>query len=796
MVLFAHFQNENYIDIDALIKGLAGFGYARPFDSRHQNEENGNNYYFDDHYMSIEVIQRDNKPDLVTITLDIDRDVRPEKLDLFKSHVSTLEVNGLTAVLDHDLFSDSESYHASIYWGAIHSFIDSCRPRIPRIQDSLSPMIDARTDKQVNLKAPRNKTFHVGDDVGIEYRAVKDIASFAELQALQEQHFTLLKSLARFIQYVDVSKRSGTKADLKVAVHVDEVLELSYDLLSRPKDHNAFTAFIGKLVEIYERDKETLYHTLDFVRSSVVLARNKLAKSPPAISEVLENLQQYGSAVAIMEKLKLISNRYQDLERINMSRLVDSRYSEHGFLRTLVDIESNLSNESRDSDLDKIFKLMLRYGSFNTYHRSMDSTSAGIVLSTMRKKGFNIDIFTSDNLSRDTFTREQMSLESWEENFHDLIMDLHKPLYDVFFTHSIGEKEEIDRALRDKVLSLSKSVENTREKGIPYILNKVKGMLHHCRTRKNEKSDKVLIDLEEKLEQLEIQLEFGGRPTGGMLYSRPWHRIPEDFSREDFMHCCAALGGDKQDLTFMTIYNPTYTYLTHFIKGIDSQLGFSILKAGMIEGKRVLLSISPYEANPGIRTALGPAETYRYVLDAMVKTAHDARAEYLLIDDIDLKVRDANGAVVIMKEGTVKKIGEQGYENAEDIVIKYKNGEPCAPRSFIKFVEKASKKYNSIAHEDVAFEQIAGDNKLVEEQFGEGRYHYSIQSAKATFDPDIDYANFPYELTKAIFDDGYHTQNSTRTVFKVNVAKYIEERKKEDVDLLPQTISINGISRT
>lgn len=795
MVLFAHFQNESCDDLDAIIKGLNGYKRANNFYPVDQNKCNGKDYWFDDNSICIEVRHRNNNPDLVTIIMEFNSSSCDASLDLFKTHVHTFQSNGLTAVTDKELFSDSENYDLSIYWDRIHAYIDSCRPRIPLYNDSFTSLIDSRTGEIAFGMPPKNETFEINIDIGIEYRIVQDISSLNDLNKLQTQHFTFLQSLAKFIQYVDISKTTGGKPDLKAAVHLDEVMELSYDLLARPGDHLVFTKFISNVIEMDDIDKESLYHTLSFVHSSVILLRSELREASPNVQQVLTDLQRYGRTVAIVGRIKQVNDRYPHLERVQVGRIMDSKYSESGLLRTLADIEEALQQSSNnpnvDSDLERISSLMLHYGNFNAYLRSTTGTNAKAIVKTLKKKGFNIVIFTSDEGSNNTFAREETSLELWQENFHILIDDFRKGTYNVFFMrYTEDNKEVMNNQLKKKVLSLSPQNARAEEKGASYILNKIKGMLYHCRVKQAEKVEKgkkvdaPLIELEERLENLEIQLEFGGRPTGGKLYSRQWHRIFEDFARKDFMLCCAALGGDKEELTFRAIYNPTYTYLTHFIEGIDSQLGFSILKAGMVAERRVLLSISPYEANPAIRTALGQTETYRYVMDAMVKTAYDANAEYLLIDDIDLKVRDESGNVIRMKDGVAKKKGDIEYGQAEDIVIKYKNSEPCAPRSFRRYIEKASNKYESITHEDIEFEQIEGDNELVEEQFGVGKYHYSIQSVKVLFDSHVDYTHLSADQTKMIFDDGYHQQNGTRTVFKIDVTKYIEERKIEGIYLL------------
>jgi len=806
MNLFAHFQPGTETNLDAMLRGLPGFQAINKHSIPMRGKGDGTIYWYRGNNIRIEVKPHETRTDLVTVILDMDLYSSPpnEELRLFQSQISALEQAGFVPVADHDLFSDPEDNHLSKYWGAIGTFIDSCQPRTPHWNDSLTGIIDKRTGEAVPLLVAPNENFHVGDTAGIEYLAIRSIDDPSALNQLYDEHFELLRSLARFIQYVEVSKRSTRNPDQKAAVHLDEIMKLGYDLLQRPQDHHAFTDFIGKVIELDDRDKESLYHTLAFIDSAVVLTRGELAKHDSDIPHILQDLQRYGRTSAIINRISKIGEHYPDIPRVQVGKIMERSYSEGGLLRELITIE----NTSPTPDLDRTVKRMLQFGNFDTYLRSSEGTLARAVLDAMETAGFNRDIFTSNQQSNDVLTREHTSLVNWERNFLNLIDEFRRDEYNLFFIQDEDEREVMNQELKKKVLSLAERISSTQhwpnnpqEGGSSYILNKVKGMLYHCRKlqakkiEKGKRVDSPLITLEEKLESLEIQLEFGGRPTGGVIYSRQWHRVIEDFSMEETMLCCAALGGNKQDLTFAAIYNPTYTYLTYFIQGIDQQLGFSILQAGIMGGKKVLLSISPYEANPAIRTALGPAETHRYVLDSMVKAAHDANAEELLIDDIDLKVRDEERFPVRMENHNVKKMGDTGYETAEDIFVQYKNGEPCAPRGFRRFMEKTVRKYQSATHEDVRFEQIQGDDLLVEEQLGEGRRHYSIQSIPVLFDPAIDYQHFPNDKTKTIFDNGYHSLDCTRTVFRINVTQYIQERKMESVELVGQPDTIRGISR-
>ena len=102
-------------------------------------------------------------------------------------------------------------------------------------------------------------------------------------------------------------------------------------------------------------------------------------------------------------------------------------------------------------------------------------------------------------------------------------------------------------------------------------------------------------------------------------------------------------------------------------------------------------------------------------------------------------------------------------------------------------------KHSSITHTDADFAQIEGDNDLVQAQFGEGKHHYSIQSAAPTYDSSIDYLKITPEQTKHIFDDGYKPQNGSRTVFKIDVRQYITERAETDkIDLKAPVSTVCG----
>ena len=486
MTLFAHFQHEQETDLDAILRELSGFKSKHRSYPSGQDEGMKRSYWFEGSHIHIEVKPQENKRDLVTVILDFDSLPSGAELDNFKSHVQALGERGLVPVADYDLFSNPDSYDLSMYWGAIHTFIDSCRPRIPHKDDSLTAMIDSRTNESVFAINPPNKTFQVGDDVGIEYTTVKDVADLRELNQLRDEHLTLLRSLARFIQYVDVSKRSSRKPDPKAAAHLDEITGLSYDLLTRPADHQAFTEFISDIIAVDENDRESLYHTLAFIHNSVVLVRSELAKKDSNVPQVLQNLQRYGRTAAIANRIQEVGGRYSDLARVQVGRLMETKYSEHGLLKALVDVEGALPN----SDLDGVLRRMLRFGNFDAYQRSTQGESARAVLGTMRKAGFNTDVFTSNNLSNDTLTREQTSLASWEGNFQDLITQFRQGDYDVFFLQYDGEREIMNRALKTKVLSLSDRTTGPQEKGISYILNKVKGMLRHCQKRQAEKKEK------------------------------------------------------------------------------------------------------------------------------------------------------------------------------------------------------------------------------------------------------------------------------------------------------------------
>ncbi len=776
----------------------------------------------------------------------------------------------LAAVSDRTLFDDMEHRRQSCYWANIYEFITACLPRVQHVRDSLSALLDKRTGQYAyrlvkpqpyfndpadlplssdeswarqfgEKNAPARSISSIAKEyitVGLEYPALDPSLSLSGLLALEDDHRSFLGELAIFIQYLEVSKTASARRDPKVAVPIDEILALGYDLLHDAAQHHAFTDFIHKIMERDDQRGASFYDTLAFLESSIVVARDEFSHPLPKIPEVFAHLHYYGRSGIVIEKLQQLAARYDDIPAAQLGSMFEAKYSEAGLLQALVKIGQALPANRQDSDLDKVVRLMLKYGNLESYTHSKEGRSAQDLLIFMNKAGFAENVFLADQRSSDVLYRRNTDMERWSDNVDELIKDLALAKYTVFFmryeavkdredTHGgkntdhgerealeapDREKEVLDQRLRDKVLSMGQG--DLRFPGgfrenldVSYALNKVKGLLLHCRTRQKDKRqrgkkmDQPLVELEERLESLEIQLEFGARPTGGKLYSRIWHRSLEDFSTEAFMHCCAALGGDKQDLTFAAVYNPAYVYLTHFIKGIDSQLGFSILKAGFIDhgtkvyNKKVLLAVSPYEANPAIRTALGEAETYRYVLDAMVKTAHSAQAQYLLIDDIDLKVRDEQGQAVRHNNGEFCKVGEQGYETAADLVIQYKNGQPCAPCSFRKSLEKAQRKYESITHEDIAFQEITRDVDLVREQLGPGREHYSIQSVPALFDPAVDYLHLSPEQTKAIFDDGYHSMNCRRRVFRVDVAAYLAERTKEGDNLTAIERTVQGISK-
>ena len=794
MVLFAHLQNSSGIDVEGTIRSLPGFTPQRAFDRSANEEEEVSDYWFGGTEIKVQVRRRKDKPELVTVETDLE-DAEQTTLTRFREYTERLEKAGLSTVSDRVALSD---YEHSLYWGRISSFIESCRPRLGRIWDTLTPLIDPRTKETVMAGPIDNKDCKPDQEIGIEFDKVRKRKSLEDLKEIREDHLDILGALGEFIQYADISKQAKGRADPKVAGFLSDILDLSYDLLSRPRDHNSFMGFLNFVKEKDAEDMESLYHTLDLIHAGAVLVRGEMAKTFPQVSkvnEVLLDLATYGPVYVTMQKIKQITESL-GLRRINTDRLLGSKYSGGTLLNTLVDVENALSKTGEeDSKLTTCVRQVLRHGDFKSYLRSERGKEAKELLSRMQQIGFNTDLFTSDNLSSDIITREETSLTSWERNFDSLIQDLSDPRYAVFFMRAADGGDILNRQMRDKVLGLSSRT------GFGYVLNKVKVMLEHCKRREAERKERGKVDdplkeLDERLETLQIQMEFGGRPSGGMIYSRAWHRTLEDLSKDSFMLCCAALGGDKQDLTFKAMFNPTYIYVTHFIHEIDRPLGFSILKAGMSEGNRSLLAISPYEANPTIRTALGEANTYRYVLDSMTRTAFTANADTLLIDDIDLKVRDQEGNVVRYVGDETRTLGQDGYEQGEDIVITYRKGEPCAPRSFRKFMEKTVNKYGSVTHEDVSFEQIEGDNELVDDQFGNldenTEFHYSIQSVRPVFDPKTNYRELKPEETKQIFDQGYGPQNGTRTAFKVDLKRYIEERKAEGIDLMAEVNTIHG----
>ncbi|MBI5046869.1 hypothetical protein HZC07_04015 [Candidatus Micrarchaeota archaeon] len=588
---------------------------------------------------------------------------------------------------------------------------------------------------------------------------------------------------------------------------MDEILQAAYTLLSRAADHAVFADFVERILAIETDARETFYHTLNTIHNGAVLVQTELSKGGQNTKTVLGDLTRYGEIHEIMRMLVRLSERYTDLERIDLAPVITSSYSGHGLLQTLADLEATFAvqppydEDSPHSDLDNILVLVLRHGSFERYLRSESGFSATTVVQTLTIGGFNPAFFVGTPLRADVLTRQETSIVSWEENFDQLIADFKTNKYNVLFSRPPKEgktKATFDHALKSKVCGYSSSQLQS-----PQALDKVMALLYYCKSRQAEqtsagkKIDEPLVELEERLENLRTQIEFGGRPTGGKLYSRTWNRTLEDFSREDIMLCCACLGGEKQDLTFKALYNPAYVYLDHFIEGIPSPLGFSILNAGFVGSTPVLLSVSPYEANPALRTALGEKNTYLYVLDAMVKAASDANAEYLLLDDIDLLVRDVYGVVVKSTKDGIKSKGEPGYETGEPVVIQYRNGEMCAPRKFKRFMERVLTKYSAVTHEDIKFKQVGGDQELVEEQFGAvlSSQHYSIQSVRPLHDPSIDYGNISPELSKQIFDRGYAPQNGVRTVFRINVREYIKLRLELDkVDLVAAgSSSVHGV---
>ena len=805
MVLFAHLVNKlgTEIDVEGSLQDLPIFTSERPFRSRSKSEDvEVSEYWSSDREIKVQIRHTKDKPELVTIETDLET-AKPSTINGFRQSVEALEARGLSVVSDKSTFSD---YDHSLYWGRISDFIDSCRPPLPRPYESLSTLIEEpRTGEIVVSPLIENKDCELKTEIGIEFDKVRGIKSLKHLKEVREDHINSLVRLGKFIQYADISRKGRGRRDPKVAILLDDILEVGYGLLSYPADHASFGEFLDFVIEKDDEDRESLYHTLDLIHAAVVLVKGEMGKTfpqTPQINETLLDIGHYGPVYMTMQKIRQIGESLH-VPKISIDRMLNSKYSDGSLLHTLVDIENALSKTGEDgsvkldSKLARVMKNIFRYGDFKSYLKSESGEMGRKLLSKMEEMGFNTDLVTSNHLSADILGREETSLTYWEKNFDDLIKDIRDPRYSVFFMRYDGEREVLNGTMRDKVFSLSSS------QGAAYIANKVRVMLEHCRRREGEKEehgkkvDDPLKELEEKLENLQIQMEFGGRPVGGMLYSRAWHRTPEDFSRDDFMLCCASLGGEKEDLTFKAIFNPAHVYVMHFIHGIDNSLGFSILKAGTTEGNRAMLSISPYEANPAIRTALGEANTYRYALDAMARTAFIANAEVLLIDDIDLKVRDENGNVVRCIDGGIITLGQEGYELGEDVIIRYRNGEACAPRSFRKFMEKSAKKYSSIIHGDANFEQISGDNELVESQFENfneeaPEFHYSIQSVRPVFKPETDYRKLTPEETKNIFDQGYGPQNGTRTVFKIDLNKYLEERQSEGINLREEASMMYG----
>lgn len=789
MVLFAHFSKGiSTVDLEttiisSLIQGSVFGG---------QQTVNGvETYFFDNGQLKVEVKKREDESDLITIILNLEgKGVKQRDFDNFRVIVDSLATFGFANVSDYELQEIDDEF--SLYWTKMWRLFDNQRLKINRANttyiDSLSVLIGPEPYITTRTKASKETK-----EINIEFEKVKYLDSLEDLMGLKFAHFHLLNGLAKIINYVDVSKRTGSKPDLKIGARLDDVIELACDLL--PSDHNnLFADFIYDVIERDQRSNESLYRTLDTIHSAAILLRRELSKKKPKIPRIINDIKQYGPISAVVRLTKKVGSKYG---RVQVDKILKSKYSECNILRSLVDIEKSTSNFN--SELSAILDLIFTHGDFQTYLISKEGEKAKRIIRLMHSNGFNIEQFRDNNLSIDILTRQKDdSIISWENNFDRLVEEFKQGQYNVFFMqyNDDGKTERINQQIRNKVLGLSS------QNGLSYILSKVSIMLNHCRTRQKDKKDKgrkidqPLIELEERLENLKIQLEFGGRPTGGMIYTKVWHRVIEDFSREDLMLCCACLNGEKQDLTFKAIFNPTYIYLNHFIEGIDHHLGFSIIKAGMSQGKRVLLAISPYEANPAIRTALREKETYQYVLDAMIKSSLFANVDYLLIDDIDLKVRDESGNSVRHIEKRIVKIGEQGYDEGQEVYIRYRNEEPCAPRSFRKFMERITGKHiSTITYEDVNFEQIGGDDELVQEQFGKDQSHYSIQSANHIYDSSIDYFNLSNSQTKQIFDQGYKPQNGIRTVFKVDVKKYLEERKSEGVDLIAKVSTIDGNQR-
>ena len=360
----------------------------------------------------------------------------------------------------------------------------------------------------------------------------------------------------------------------------------------------------------------------------------------------------------------------------------------------------------------------------------------------------------------------------------------------------IGKPINVGKVVKERISRYS-----AETLGIEKAFDLVEELKAYCTIVENlrwaqnkSKLDVPIVELATKLELLETQLRFNGALVGGSVYTRAWHRaVVQDFHSSSFMMCCASLGGEKQGITFKSIYNPSGLYLEHFIQGLDSPMGFSILKLGRSEGKNAVLAISPYEANHALMAALGEKGTFRYVLDTLVKSAHQVNAEYLMIDDIDLRVRDENGMPVKHKDGRIIYNGDEGYDKAEHILVRYQGGRGNAPRKFkTELLEKllTNKANTSMTHGDFVFEQIEGDNELVQEQFGAGEQYWSIQTAKPRFDSSIRYTgvNSPHDeldegIEKAVFDMGVGPLSGVRTAYKIDVKKYIEERKREGIDL-------------
>ncbi len=738
------------------------------------------------------------EPVLTTLSTDLGDNAGQLTLSRFYDLVALLHSQGFTAVSDRQLFLNDDDRELAIYWKNIYRIILSCSGRRPLYKDSLVIRIEEKTGAHLigSLPGlsysdlyPQNNNPH--QQIAIELNNNADGSSLDDLRSLQRQHFKLLMDLAPFIQYGELSRQTRATSDPKVRMQLDQIMEMTYKLLSRPEDHETFREFVEEIIGIEKHGKETFYHTLDFIHAAAILVNAELLKRRHEVHRVLDELRLYGETHETMEILKEIGKRYPNLRRIALDEITEAKYSQNSMLQAAVNMKIALEglpsfDESASTDIDNIMQLMLRYGSFRKY-LVYGCDDAERVRLEIELRGFNANAFVSNHLSFDVFAREEESLTSWTKNFDNLMKDLGGTRYNVLF---VNRKPGATRESLDEELKSSTCKYSSQDLESSSGLNKVTAILHLCKLRQKQqqdlgkKPDEPLVELEERLENLRTQIEFGGRPSGGRIYSRAWHRTLEDFSREDLMLCCACLGGEKQDLTFKAIYNPTYLYLTHFIQGIASPLGFSILKAGTMKKERVLLAISPYEVNPAIRTALGETKTHLYVLDSMVKAALDTNAEYLLIDDIDLLVRDINGnAVRNTKEG-VKRKGEPGYDEGEDVVVKYRNGEICAPRKFKKAIEKAQRKYTAITHEDIEFDPISGDESLVQKQFGNGSYHYSIQSVNLGYDPSLDYANLPQEKTKEIFDQGYATQKGVRTVFRINARQYAAERlEKDKIDL-------------